>query len=137
MVSYIWGPDAEEHGPEYVLADDLDVGRPAAREHLLAVGPGEANGGEVHRQRVDPNVYRVRLVIRDGYPPRKSRAGPRHREVLERGRSQLVQDGLVVLGRVDRVRVPRVVCFKDLLEFGKAELVVLFLLPFYRGPTLY
>ena len=74
-----------EHAPEDVLADDLHVGRPAAREHRLAVGPGEPDGGEVHRQRVDPDVYRVRLVIRDGYPPREPRARPRDGEVLERG----------------------------------------------------
>lgn len=126
-----------EHGPDNVLAYDLDVGRPACRQHLLAVGPGEANGGKVHRQCVDPDVYSVRVVIRDGNPPRQSRAGPRHREVLEWGRPQLVQYILVVLGWVDCVRVLRVVCLEDLLELGQAKLVVLFLLPFHRRPALY
>ena len=42
----------------------------------------------------------------------------------------------MVLGRVDRVRVLRVVGLQDMLELGEAKLVVLLFLSFHCGPAL-
>jgi hypothetical protein len=60
-----------------VLADDVEVGRPPVAVALV----GEADGRQVVRERVEPDVDGVRLVARPGDAPRQARA--RHGDVLQ------------------------------------------------------
>lgn len=70
-----------------VLADDVDVGGPAAPRALRAGDRGVPVGvprlGDVVDQRVDPHVDGLARVAGHGDAPVEAAHGPRHRQVLE------------------------------------------------------
>ena len=106
--------------PQDVLADRVDVGGPHPREPLGSVGV--ARGGDVVRERVEPDVADVLRVPGQRDAPVERR--PADREVLEAAadrRQDLVPPGL----GLDRFGVRLVVLEEALGVGGEAEEVVL------------